>query len=82
MTHELKRSITLNKINYAEYVIDSMNLKSTTVLIQLFHLMDNIWLAHYLNIDENGNRTLEQKNISGIDKQDLVGQFGISLLPA
>jgi len=79
-TPVLQRSLTSHKISHANFIIDSMNLKSTTVLVELVYKENNLWLAHYFNIDENGNRTLEQKYIT--EDVDKYSQFGVSLLPA
>ncbi len=76
----LRRSLTIHKIDVVTQMIENINLKSTTALIELLHVKDNTWLAYYYDIDEDGKKVLEQKYISGNDYKELKCQFGVSLL--
>ena len=76
----LKRNLTCHKTEYATSVIKSMNLKSTTVLIEYGRYgNDNNWLAHYYDVDENGNLSLEQKYVTGDENEEISSQFGVDL---
>ena len=73
----LERNLTSHKTDYASSIIRSLNLKSTTLLIECRYYNDNTCLAHYYNVDQNGNLSLEQKYVTG---DEIINQFGVSLL--
>jgi hypothetical protein len=76
----LHRSLTIHKMDTSDHIITDMDLKSTTVLIELIHVKDNKWFAHYYEIDEDGGKVLKQKYITGDNAKELKSQFGVSLL--
>jgi hypothetical protein len=76
----LLRSLTIHKMNTAEHMITEMELKSTTALVELLHVKDDKWLAHYYDIDEHGKKVLKQKYITGNNDKEIKSQFGVSLL--
>lgn len=76
----LRRSLTIHKMDTADNIINNMDLKSTTALIELSHIKDENWLAYYYDIDEYGKKVLKQKYITGNDDKELKSQFGVILL--
>ena len=76
----LTRSLTIHKMDTADHMMNEMELKSTTALVELLHVKDDKWLAHYYEIDGEGKKVLKQKYITGNNDKELKSQFGVSLL--
>ncbi len=76
----LTRSLTTHKMETADNMINDMELKCSTALIEILHIKDDKWLAYYYDIDKDGKKVLKQKYITGNDDKELKSQFGVSLL--
>ena len=79
----LSRCITSHKVEYAEYLIESLfpQERNTNILIEIgtTSRLNDKCVAHYIHIDKDGNRILKTEEYDG-DMEDVKGKFNISLL--
>ena len=77
----LNRCITNHKVMYAEYLLESLypDARNTDALVEIGCNKNNKCTAHYIHIDENGNKSLKTQVYDG-DIEDIIKRFGIVLL--
>lgn len=77
----LTRCITSHKVTYAEYLLESLypDERNTDALVEI-RCDKNICTAHYIHIDENGNKSLKTQVYEDGDMKDIIKRFGIVLL--